>query len=214
MNYKLLISFFILFSAFCTKYAIADKPQGLAILPEDLQLEVVSTPNKEVLLIWRYKNVHQVKNFFVERSSDGINFTRIGEISCTGDSLSSLTYEFKDNNPDNCTNYYRLALINEETVQFAQTEMKAIAVLENISFNLFPNPAQDMLQVRAVGELSERYEVHVYSPMGYLVRSLPIQTSSGIYTKYIDIKDLSAGLYVVKVLRDNYSVSSSVFIKQ
>lgn len=47
--------------------------------------------------------------FTVERSSDGINYTPIGQVSGAGNSNFTLSYQFTDESPLNGISYYRLA---------------------------------------------------------------------------------------------------------
>ena len=214
MIYKFLLSYFLLQTAIYMPNAMAFYKTNLAILPEELQLEISSIGNEQIQLTWHYKNAHNVKSFQIQRSNDGVNFTTIGSLSCMSDTNTINTYQFKDSSPINAINYYRLVLVDKDNISFANTDIQAIPLSKDLSISLFPNPVQDMLQVSGITELSNKYEVQIFDTNGYLLKVLPIQSSTGIYTNYIDVKDLASGVYFVKIWHANHNVQSAVFIKQ
>ncbi len=80
------------------------------------------------------------------------------------------------------------------------------AYSDNASVNIFPNPASDFITVR-----SDRMQaVEVVDVNGNVVRRL---ISSGDDME-IDVRNLSAGVYVVKVLADGGWVSLKVFLSK
>ena len=67
-----------------------------------------------------------------------------------------------------------------------------------ISLSLFPNPCFDILNVS--GLKSGKYRVELYDIMGRVVKS---QTGNEITNSKIDISDLSAGAYFLKLIQNN-----------
>lgn len=89
---------------------------------------------------WQSLSETNTSKYIVERSLDGILFTKIGSIDVEGNSTVAHDYAIKDYNPANGKNYYRLTSIDID----GKTQVFDILVLNfQISSGLitvFPNP--------------------------------------------------------------------------
>jgi uncharacterized repeat protein (TIGR01451 family) len=88
------------------------------------------------------------KNFIIERSTDGTNFSPIGTIASRGDATTGSSYTFNDNSPGQGINFYRLKMLDIDgrftyswilIVQFPDKDQPQVKV--------FPNPAGDNLYI-------------------------------------------------------------------
>lgn len=66
----------------------------------------------------------------------------------------------------------------------------------NIPFTIFPNPAKDFIELKS-DEMMEKVTVRIFDLSG----KLHLQTSQ---TKQITVKDLAAGVYIVKIQSGNH----------
>ncbi len=85
---------------------------------------------------------------------------------------------------------------------------------EKINFSLYPNPADN--QINVTYELTQASQVglNVFDTRGTLVKSLSNQNqSSGLVKQAYDISDLSAGVYMFQIRIDNKLSASKVFQK-
>ena len=62
------------------------------------------------VLYWQTISETNTKSFQIERSTDGSNFTTIGEVKANGNSSQPLNYQFADASVQNTTIFYRLRM--------------------------------------------------------------------------------------------------------
>jgi uncharacterized protein (TIGR02145 family) len=77
----------------------------------------------------------------------------------------------------------------------------------NQSFEIYPNPTQDFIQIE---NLSDCKSIEIFNVTGQLVVSQTITNESNFK---IDISELNSGNYLVKLIDSNNNVFSSDFIK-
>ncbi len=64
------------------------------------------------LLFWTTATETNNDYFVMTRSTDGLNWENIGIVQGAGNSVSSIDYQLRDNNPPNTINYYRLVQVD------------------------------------------------------------------------------------------------------
>jgi hypothetical protein len=118
------------------------------LLPLELLSFEATADGAVNLLSWETANEVGVKDFVVERSSDGVKFSSIGVVSAgTGD------YNFKDVRPES-VNFYRLRM--KETNAVSYSPVKKVGG-GTVTVSCYPNPVVDVLNV-VVGSMgSARY---------------------------------------------------------
>lgn len=72
--------------------------------------------------------------------------------------------------------------------------------LNDIIFKAYPNPTMGDVTIHFVLTQNESYTIDVLNNLGQIVKSLnKPNLTAGMYSETIDVKDLSAGIYTVKV---------------
>lgn len=86
----------------------------------------------------------------------------------------------------------------------------ATAFTENISVNVFPNPASTDITIEISGNSEEKgtTSVAIYDIAGKLVKNLPSAASR----QQVDVSDLDAGCYFYKIIQNNTVVAQDKFI--
>ena len=107
-----------------------------------------------VNLQWTTATETNSKYFTIERSTDGANWTAIGQVPAAGNSDQPLQYSFTDYNPASGNNYYRFQETNENNTPvyspIRDVDFNDAAVV----INWYPNPVRDRLTVTATTSLS------------------------------------------------------------
>ncbi|RZL02303.1 MAG: hypothetical protein EOO89_29760, partial [Pedobacter sp.] len=125
------------------------------IVPKNLPVasfELVSKPNS-VQVKWTMAAEFVAGKVEVERSSDGTNFTRVTEVNVSN---SNQVNNYNDISPVEGVNYYRLKQSSEDG-SLAYSEIKNItytkpqSTLPKISFRLYPNPADNIINIEISG---------------------------------------------------------------
>ncbi|MEI8053719.1 MAG: Ig-like domain-containing protein [Bacteroidota bacterium] len=150
-----------------------------------------------VKVSWKVENEINIRNYTVERSANGRNFTEMGTVPATGSSLYSLL----DNSPLNGDNFYRVKSIG------ASGEIKYSKIVK-ISFQLvssitiYPNPIlSDKVAHVSFRNLPQgEYFVNVMNELGQIVLRKTISHTGGIaeYAIVLD-KNLAHGNYQMEI---------------
>ncbi|MBK9283644.1 MAG: T9SS type A sorting domain-containing protein [Sphingobacteriaceae bacterium] len=139
------------------------------------------------------------KIFRIERSVDGVNFERIGELAAAGHSTQKLNYTLVDEHPLKETVYYKL--IQEDISGLIQ---EFILVYTNdcdaksLTNFLFPNPANSNVNLVLPGFFGREVKIEIISVLGKVEKSIILFVETPL--NEIDIADLSKGVYFVRLL--------------
>jgi hypothetical protein len=142
------------------------------------------------------------KEFVMERSFDGINFTKINSIQGKGNSNVVNNYFYNDNisslNKEITTLYYRIKQVDFDG-NFSYSTIEKVNLLADIttkSFAVYPNPANDKIVVSGLIP-NINNELEIVNMNGQIVKKLSV-----IYTENdseIDLSDLPKGIYMISV---------------
>jgi Repeat of unknown function (DUF5650)/Secretion system C-terminal sorting domain len=161
--------------------------------------------NENVLLNWKTDNEINVDKFIVERSTNGINFTTVGEknaMNTNGINMYSLLDDKLTANT--ATFYYRLKQVDIDG-KFVYSQIVKINILKNINISVYPNPTNKYLNINSNAIIKE---VIILNSNGQIVK----QIKGNLNNKY-DIVQLVKGLYILKVVTANETINTKI-IKQ
>ena len=150
-------------------------------------------------------------NFFtIERSSDAINYYKVGTIQGAGNSSSNIDYSFIDENPINGINYYRLKQTDFDE-NFSYSDVIALEVKKEGELSIFPNPSSNTITISNIDEQFLNSTIKIYDVQGKIVFD-DLITEKSVYHK-MDISELNDGLYFVRVISSNNTFKGS-FLKK
>lgn len=159
------------------------------------------------LLSWSTAEEVSSDRFEVEHSLNGKNWQMIGKVAARGNSNDKQWYSFTDVNPANGSNLYRLRMVDRDGT-FDYSRVKSLEFDIDIETALYPNPVAERLLLKT-DDPTKISRVELYNSMGVAVIQSDIVPNSGL-----DVKNLPAGLYVVKVTRTNGSTDTFKVLKQ
>lgn len=143
------------------------------------------------------------KEFVIERSIDGINFTKINSLEGKGQSNVVNNYFYNDNisgvNKNITTLYYRIKQIDFDG-NFSFSSIEKVNLLADIitkSFAVYPNPTSDKIYVSGLIP-NIINELEIVNINGQIVKKLSV-----IYTENdteIEVSDLPKGIYIISVI--------------
>lgn len=176
------------------------KQEQLIPLPvTGMRLNAALNSSNDVQLTWKTYSEIDSKEFEIQRSTDGINFTSIGTKAAAGNSATELNYDFVDPNMQANVYYYRLkqydingnfAYSNVVPVRRASGTVRSVRV--------FPNPSAGQLNL----EFSKAKGNYVISLISQSGQEVAVQKSVVNYdVQYITVNrnSLPAGSYILKV---------------
>jgi hypothetical protein len=160
-------------------------------------------------LHWQTSAELNAKHFDIERSIDGKNFVKIGQIAANGTTNILNSYNFIDKNPKKVS-YYRLAQVDLDgkinysiIISLAIKELRAEPIL-------YPNPTTDVLHIFVPNTETEKAKVEIYDMLGRLMFSENIILSNKVVD--INTQNLKKGVYqvILSTSQHQYSIKTVI----
>jgi hypothetical protein len=178
--------------------------KGNAPLPVNLvSFKAQQVKRGEVLLDWRVKDEVNMKQYDVQRSVDGKNFTTIGTVG----NLGKEVYTLIDPKPAQGINYYRLSMVESNGLT-NYSHIVAININDGKALHASPNPVTGDLTVEVKGEVGKQAVIDIIDYTGNKVRTVAIP--AGKVT--VDMTSLPTGVYVVQYI-DGTTVYTTRVVK-
>lgn len=163
--------------------------------------------NQSILLNWYATYETNFKKYEIERSTDGANFYKIGEV----EGKNFANYSYTDNNLPNANNvYYRLRMINWDG-SANQSKTVQLRVAENF-YNaiIFPNPVKEKLTIKLPKTLTVPGWLMITDISGRIV--LQQKISAGERNIILNIGHFPAGRYFININTGLQVIHQSVVI--
>ena len=165
----------------------------VTILPVELTQFSARANDESVTIDWSTLSESNSDYFRVERSLDGRNFGAIGEVKAQGNSVEKINYSFRDEDPVQGINYYRLRQVDLDG-SFLFSEISPVDYRsDNNQFDMYPVPAN--------GEISFASTIPckliIYNPSGQIVHEQTCNADENT----IDLYSLTPGLYFYTVYK-------------
>ncbi|MDB5202640.1 MAG: hypothetical protein JWQ27_2049 [Ferruginibacter sp.] len=171
-------------------------------------VDFTATKNKEsVLLKWYATYETSFKQFDIERSTDGSNFNKIGQVA--GRNLSN--YNFTDLQlPAGSVVYYRLKMIDIDG-KFTNSKTLVVKLNNNLSNALvYPNPTKDNLVVKLYQTLAANSSLIVTDVTGRMVKQQAVAANE--LNIAVDVRSLPAGRYFIRIANAMQVINQSFVI--
>lgn len=189
----------------------------LLVLPLRWITFTAAIREKDVALDWIIGNEVPTDGFDIERSFDGISFSKISYLPAYVIAGGSTHYQYIDTDPvlscivpDCKTVYYRIKQIGlNHTFEYSVVRRVRFddAV---ISFSVYPNPVSDKMFVYCHGVNGMNYEASLYDEVGNLVLS---RQGSNSASMEIMVDKLAAGMYYLRITAGGNNYSYPIIIK-
>jgi hypothetical protein len=168
--------------------------------------------NNSAILDWKTASEQNSKSFEVERSYDGVTFTKIGTVAAAGHSNTVRTYQFADRDIAQETNFYRLKQIDLDG-QFvhSKTILLRYEPTGKAVVRILRNPVQNNLDIEFASIPNGKVEVRVVDLNG---RTLVSYQNPNVNQRRIRIalegKLAAQGVYVVNILMNGQHYSQRI----
>lgn len=170
------------------------------ILPIKLFSFTASKKMNSALLAWQTASEINNSYFVIQRSSkNNYGFVEIGRVSSKGNSSQIRQYSFEDIHPLKGANYYRLKLVDGDG-QFTYSNIKNINFASVLEVSLYPNPANQVLNLNFNSEKAMKAQVIISDGTGRHVLQQTLEMKNGVSEKNINIAGLKSGSYFVQII--------------
>jgi len=175
---------------------------GCVVLPIGFKSFYGERISKINHLYWETAQESDLKIFEILRSTDGINFEKIGTMQPNN---APSKYHYQDlTAPLGKISYYKIRSIENSGKQ-SETQIIAIDAQMDEVFvtGIFPNPINDEVNIMIESRLTKTEgtaKVNVYDMFGKLVLNKDIKLLGGVNKYVVNTSNLAAGVYVFEIL--------------
>ncbi|PWT74221.1 MAG: hypothetical protein C5B59_11595 [Bacteroidetes bacterium] len=155
--------------------------------------------NKNVFINWTVTDASSCAYFTLNRSTDGIHFTKLTEIPV--DSNKKSQYSFTDLNPAAGDNFYQLTETGADGT-ISSFEVKEINVGQNEfdhSIQIYPNPATNFITLRLNSALKGRMTAMIIDAQGRILRQFIFEKQKSLLEQRFVFGSLSPGTYFLEI---------------
>lgn len=189
----------IYLNAFLTPAFTPSCPEDI-ILAVQLKYFTAKKQGSGVQMNWATITEQQSREFIIERSANGSDFSEIARVPASGNSTVERLYRTMDMHPLPGNNYYRVI---QTDVQGKKTYSSIVLVdmgTAAAGMRVFPNPAKGHVNISLVHLPAGISLISVYDVTGKtMVKELPVSGN----TLKLDVSKWSAGTYFIKLLTKN-----------
>ncbi len=168
----------------------------------------------DIDLLWTTESEKDFDYFEVEWSGDGINFSTKERVEANG---GNFTQQYSYNNQAPAPfNYYRLKMVDTDgSFEYSKVIQVETECENNNTILVYPNPVSsngDILNVEFFSN-DDNIQFHIIDMIGRIVKNINLDVEANfINTVQINVVDLSAGTYFIRLPEEN--ISKKFIIKE
>ena len=164
-----------------------------------------------VVLNWSTALEINNRKFVIERTSDDLTWTAIGEVTGAGNSSTVNNYIFRDYTPLYGVSYYRLKQVDfDGTVAYSPVAVIQIGEHQiPVNISISPNPFDNDLTITS-NVIGEIMDISVYDVLGREVYQVNPKTNDGIVHIHLE---LPSDAYIITVQTESIIQQSKIIRK-
>lgn len=188
---------------------------GYTTVPSQLPVELVSFKGQvedcKVHLKWKTASELNNEFFLVRKSPDGVKWTEIGRVEGNGTISIPQDYFFEDQEVLGSGFYYQLVQNDfDGKKEFSPLIFMDGELCEDSKFLIYPNPAQNIVNIDLVNQQQFQYAGEIYSVNGQLVKTFHLDTPKTI----LSVDDIIPGSYIFKVENGTQVITQKIVIQR
>jgi hypothetical protein len=161
----------------------------------------VAKEQTNAILVWKTIWENNNEYFYIEKSSDGINFSEIGKLPGKGTSSDLNTYAYMDVNPSG-TNYYRIRQVDING-KYSYTKIQSYTSDDNVivdPIEVYPNPSTGKIIISSLITL-DNCHIELLDVAGKVVFE-EMSNIEGMGNVKYDFSNAEPGVYYVVINND------------
>ena len=169
----------------------------------------------ESVINWSVNSNQNLKDFILERSTDGIHFTAIATIAPNTD-INNTSYKIADDlsNTGTYNVYYRLKTRdlngNTKASKLITLTLKANNVLKAV---ISPNPVKDITQINLYAPSDRDIRLYIYDNTGRLMQMMSAHVTKGNSVISLSgFENWATGIYPVKISSGNELLTNRLVV--
>lgn len=166
--------------------------RGTGNLPNNKINLVATKKNNDIQLIWNIGNEAGIKEYELQRSTNGTNYVAINNQAAS----NKAEYNNIDTKANNGINYYRVKMtMQNEDVRYSNVVSLNLK-LQSTIFSVYPNPIKGSVVQLQLSDLKEgNYTIKLVDINGKLLQSQIINHQGGTQSRSLSVGNLAVGTY-------------------
>ncbi len=174
-------------------------------LPVTLLNFTAKAEGSKALLNWQTATEINNDRFEIERSADGINFIKIGQVAGAGNSNSLLSYQYYDDQPMKGNNFYRLKQVDKDD-KHDYSVTKKVDFKTSFYWQVLNNPTKGSPIIVKTSELNS--VISIFDGSGKKMKDIVVANN----TANIPVDRLPAGVYIIVMHKNGEVIITDKFI--
>jgi alpha-tubulin suppressor-like RCC1 family protein len=171
-------------------------PIGASLSPQTFGFEARASEGRAKLQ-WITNTGFKTDYFEIERLNANGSFEVLNRVNTEG-GTDLKSYTFTDNDPLDGDNFYRINAIPNAKGTPQYSEVKKVSFSKNDGISIFPNPADDYINVDLRKYEGQTVALSFYNSVGLMVKKQTIEKASAAPQR-VDMQGFGAGSYLVRV---------------
>jgi hypothetical protein len=162
-------------------------------------------------ITWTSETEINTKEYVIERSVDGVNFTTAGVVSATG----SIKYTWIDNTLSSGMVYYRVQGVDKSGSSNYSTIVKVSSSLNALALTVAPNPVRNgQLNLQMNNFTKGSYTVNLYNSTSQKVFTRIISLDGGSAVQQLQLPaGVKGGMYSLQLIGESVKLTRSLVIE-
>ncbi|MEO5892975.1 MAG: T9SS type A sorting domain-containing protein [Ferruginibacter sp.] len=203
-------------SAVSDRFRIVFKAAGAGPLPVTYSNIKAYQKSNDIAVEWTVENEIDINKYDVEKSIDGINFTKVNTTTAKGANAGTTNYGFLDVKVSQGNNFYRIVSYSKTgAVEYSRIVLVKIGK-SAAGISIYPNPVKgNMIGVSFSNMEKGIYNVRLINTLGQSLLSKQIVHAAGSSMETITAgSQLTAGIYQLEIIAPDKTVSTVKVIAQ
>ncbi|HRG26161.1 MAG TPA: T9SS type A sorting domain-containing protein, partial [Chitinophagaceae bacterium] len=167
-----------------------------------------------VQIEWTNSTESDMSAYIIERSSNGIDFTAIGQTAPRSNQFDRVSYSYTDATPLAGTNFYRVKAIELSGKNVYTKSLRVDIGRSPKGISLYPNPVRGSEITIGFTAMKGQYSLNVLNTAGQVVYRQALNHAGGTVAQSFSLPaSLKAGVYNVLISGDNYKETRTFVIQ-
>lgn len=198
-------------------FGLGSASEGSALPIELLYLKAEPVNNQYISVKWATAVEINNMGFEVWRSTDAINFTKIGWVDGKGNSTTTQTYQLDDTQVQpNIVYYYKLRQFDYDGTATESYLVNAMITANSqiVIGDFFPNPSESKSSITIYSPVNTLIQYKLYDAIGRIVLEGRQEIVSGQNMLPFNLTNLAAATYNAAIMHENKIYSRRLVIQK
>lgn len=151
-------------------------------------------------LSWAASNEQNIDRYYIERSSDGVSYSRIGYVAPLPPA-SVNSYSYRDEHPLNGNNYYRIREGDKDgKATYSDTRVLRFGSTNGFAVSIYPVPTADKLKVHIEAGVNKNATLRIADIHGRTLKLQAVQMKTEGNLETVEVVELKPGIYVIELV--------------